>query len=230
MNTLTHFLTGYLIGRGAFRDRGFKNDYIIPFFAAMVAVLPDLDAFIYSVTGWELFYHAVFTHTIIGALLFTAIFTLIIWAIGAPLFKKLQINFGFLCIVALAGISSHLILDIFTYREEIYTTNAHLYFWPICNVSFHLNFFFPRSMYPNIYFVRILIEVIYTAFLVILIIIYGWFIKKENPFAMFFPHNWLEYIEEKPIDKALKTRALLILIFSLSLLIMMFTSIFNYLF
>ncbi|GAI22247.1 unnamed protein product, partial [marine sediment metagenome] len=110
------------------------------------ALLPDLDAFLHLIIPIEAFEHAIFTHTIIGALLLTVIYTIITWGIGHNYLKELDIDFRFLLLIALAGIASHLILDIFTYREDIWTTSAHLYFWPLSNFSFHLNAFFHQSV------------------------------------------------------------------------------------
>lgn len=196
MNTATHFFTGYLLGRLlGNRNNTFKNDHFIPFFMGIVAILPDIDGFLHLIIPIHFFEHAMFSHTIIGALLFTLIYTVGIWGVGKKVFKKMNISPLFLLSAALIAISSHLILDIFTYREDIYTTDAHLYFWPLWNASFHLNLFFHQSIYSNIYLVRILIEVIYSMFLIVIILFYGWFYKKESPFAALIPRNWIKYID-----------------------------------
>ena len=165
-----------------------------------MAILPDIDQFLHLIFPIPLLEHAVFTHTIIGMILITLLFTIMNWAIGHKFLNNLDINFKLLTIVALSGMFSHLILDVFTYREDILTTNAHLYFWPFWNFSFHLNAFFPQSVYPDIYIIRLVIEVVYTAIIGIYIIFYQWGYRKENPFFMFNPKLWLNYLPES-VDK-----------------------------
>jgi membrane-bound metal-dependent hydrolase YbcI (DUF457 family) len=159
----------------------------------MTAIIMDINSFLhYIFPTFKPFEHAVFTHTIIGAVLLATIFTALTWGIGNNFLKKIDIDFKSLIILALIAVGSHLILDIFTYRENVWTTDAHLYFWPLWNLSFHFNAFFHQSVYPNIYTFRIIIKVIYTAFLIILLVFYGWIYKKQNPLESFLPRHWIK--------------------------------------
>jgi len=202
MNEATHFFTGYLLGTLGFKK---KNDHFLPFFIAMAAILPDIDQFLHLIIPIDIFEHAVATHTILGALILTSAYTLIIWTVGRKFFLDQKINLSFLFLMAILGMSSHLFLDIFTYREDIYTTNAHLYFWPVWNISIHLNYFFHQDIFPNIYTVRILIEVIYSVVIGSYILFYQWYHKKESPFAMLFPKNWLTYLPEEQAKERYRT-------------------------
>ncbi len=225
MNTVTHFFTGYLVGRLIFKK---KNDHFLTFFAAMVAIIPDIDEFLHVIIPIVPLEHAVFTHTIIGAFLFTLIYTSIIWAIGRNFLKELGVNFSFLLIIALVAMASHLFLDIFTYRAGVETTNAHLYFWPLWNFSFHLNAIFPEELYPNIQFIRIVIEVVYSAVIGLGILIYGWFVKKENPFFAFFPNHWWSFFDNAQTAERFYKTAFALLGVNLIIVGLMFSSLFLY--
>ncbi len=225
MNTATHFFTGYLVSRLLFKK---KNDHFLTFFAAMVAIIPDIDEFLHIIIPIVPLEHAIFTHTIIGAFLFTLTYTVLIWLVGRNFLKELKVNFSLLLLIALVAMASHLFLDIFTYREGVETTNAHLYFWPFWNFSFHLNGLFPEGIYPNIQLIRILIEVIYSAILVIGIIFYGWFYKKENPFFVVFPDHWWSYIADAQLAERYHKTAYGLLIVNLIILGLMALSLFLY--
>ena len=166
----------------------------------------------------DFFEHAVVTHTIIGMSILTSLYLLMNWVIGRKFLNKIGLSLKVLIMVALVGMLSHLILDVFTYREDIITTNAHLYFWPLWNFSFHLNAFFPKSIYPNIYIIRLAIEIIYTAFIGSYIIFYQWSYKKENPFLMFNPNFWLHYLPESVEIKFYKKYAYALAISNFALL------------
>ncbi len=125
-----------------------------------------------------------------------SLFIIVVLAVGRKFLLKLEIDAKLLIIVGLTVLASHFILDIFTYREDVLTSNAHLYFWPIWNLSFHFNAFFHQSVYPNIYTVRIIIEIIYTGLIGIYILFYQWAYRKENPFFMINPKLWLDYLPE----------------------------------
>lgn len=218
MNTVTHFFTGFLVARILFKK---KNDHFLCLFAAMVAILPDSDQFIHLIIPLSIFEHAVFTHTIIGALLFTVVYTLIIWGIGRNFLKSIDVGLKYLFIIALAAIASHLILDIFTVHANVYTTNAHLYFWPFWDFSFHLNRFFPVSMSSQVQLARTIIEVIYTALIVAYIVFYQWVYKKENPFFMFFPDKWLDYAKDAELKEKVRKLASYLLVLNLAIIICM---------
>ncbi|MHA1755306.1 MAG: metal-dependent hydrolase [Promethearchaeota archaeon] len=218
MNTFTHFFTGYLVGRYGFKQKEIKNDHFICFFASIAAILPDLDSFMHLLFPIKPLEHAVFTHTLIGAYFLAFIYASIIWIVGKNFLKELEIKYKSLILIAILAITSHLILDIFTYRENIYTTDAHLYFWPIWNASFHLNYFFHQSQYPNIYTVRIIIEIIYSSILAGIIFIYGWIEKKENPFLMISPTHWLNYLPDNIEKQDYKKISYILLIINLVIL------------
>lgn len=222
MNTLTHFFTGYLVARLGFKK---KNDHFLCLFAAMTAILPDFDEFLHLIIPIESFEHAIFTHTIIGALLFTVIYVVIVWGIGHNFLKNIDVGIKLLLLVAITGMASHLFLDIFTYREDVYTSNAHLYFWPVWNYSFHLNRFFPESASSTIHDLRLLIEIIYSVVIGALIL-YQWAYKKENPFFMFFPDKWLNYVKDSALKEQSRKSGIYLLIFNLGILICMFISLF----
>jgi membrane-bound metal-dependent hydrolase YbcI (DUF457 family) len=225
MNSVTHFLTGYLLGRTVFKK---ENDHYVPFFCGLVAILPDIDMFLHLIIPIKLFEHAVFTHTIVGMLIITLLFTLMNWAIGRKFLRKLEINIKLFAIIALSGMISHLILDIFTFREDVWTTDAHLYFWPFWNLSFHFNAFFHQSVFPNTRLVRITIEVIYTAIIGVYIIFYQWGNKKENPFFMFNPKLWLNHLPESIDIEENKRYAYALSLFNLVLLGLISTGMIGY--
>ncbi len=65
-----------------------------------------------------------------------------------------------------------------------------------------MNYIWPGVAYS----VRILVEVVYTAVLAGMIIIYDWFIKKHNLFFMFVPKFWWKYNgEHLPSESTPKT-------------------------
>jgi len=155
----------------------------------MAALIPDFDMIIGFFIDFE---HGVFTHTIIGALSFTFIFCSIMWVLGKDLLGKTEIPFSKLFLLASIGMFSHLFLDSFTYFYSVETdATHHMYFWPIWNFPVHINTMFPSATWE----IRVLVEVLVSAFLIVIIIGYGWIIKKQNPFRMFFSNSWLETLE-----------------------------------
>jgi len=183
MNGVTHFFTGYLIARALKNE----NDRFESFFLGFAALIPDFDVAI----GFFVptFQHGVVSHTILGALLFAMVFLLGSYALLHGFVKDMQISFTRLLELTLIGLASHFILDIFTYQADCATTLAHLYFWPIWDQSFHMNCLWPGVTYLE----RTLVEVIYSAFLVVVIMVYDWGMKKHNPFLMFDPRRWWAY-------------------------------------
>ena len=183
MNGATHFFTGYLIARALNNE----NDRFESFFLGFAALIPDFDVAI----GFFVptFQHAVVSHTILGGLLFAMVFLLGSYALLHGFVKDMQIPFTRLLALTLIGLTSHLILDIFTFQVDCATTMAHLYFWPVWNQSFHMNCLWSGVTYLE----RTLVEVIYSGFLVVVILVYDWGMKKHNPFLMFAPHHWWAY-------------------------------------
>ena len=223
MNTITHFLAAYLLGKVIFKK---EYNHYLPFFCAVAGIIPDIDEFLHIFIPLEPFKHAVFTHTIIGGLLVVGILVSLTWIIGKNFLRNVDINLKTLFFVALIGLSIHLILDIFTYREEVLTTDAHLYFWPLSNFSFHLNGFFHQSVFPDIYTIRILIEVIFTAIIGFYLLFYMWAYKKENPFLMFSPAEWLKHISDAETREKNKKTAYILFAFDLGLIAIMASSLF----
>ena len=219
MNEVTHFLTGYLIAR-LLLDK--KEDHFQTFLVAFAALIPDFDSFLHIFIPIEPLEHAVFTHTILGGLLLTLIYTSLIWMIGRKFLRHLDLSFKSLVFLTILGVASHFILDVFTYRQDIATTSAHLYFWPLSDFSWHLNGFFPNVAYLT----RILIEVVYTAVISSYVLFFQWAHKKENPFTMLKFNNWLSYVEEEALREESKTSAMAVLVFNFSIIGLMAISLF----
>ena len=157
----------------------------------MAALIPDFDSIIGLFFPFE---NGVFSHTIIGGLLFTLIYTSLMWVIGFRFLKAIDINYQQLFLMAVIGMLSHLFLDSFTfYYSDASSATSHMYFWPLWDFPFHINTTFPGATWE----IRVLVEVFFSVFLGITILIYGWIIKKENPFEMCSPKKWSSYIEVK---------------------------------
>ncbi|MBN2151878.1 MAG: metal-dependent hydrolase [Candidatus Lokiarchaeota archaeon] len=186
MNGVTHLVTGYFLarlfrpGKGAER---YRHDSFPAVFTAIAATLPDIDSSI----GIP---HAQATHTILGALALAFVFTGVVFAMGSPFLREARLSFVQLLVLAVAGVSSHLFLDVFTYYGGTCVGSpAHVYFWPLWNQSFHLDCIIDAT--PPVYAARVLVEwAFYSPFLLVLLVDRG--IKhKENPFAMLYPASWL---------------------------------------
>ena len=186
MNGITHLVTGYFLarlfgpGQGAAR---YKHDSFPAVFAAIAAILPDIDSSI----GLP---HAQATHTIIAALALAAAFTGIVYAIGFPFLREARLPLGRLLVLAVAGVSSHLLLDVFTfYGGTCAGAPAHVYFWPLWGQSFHLDCIFGAS--PAIYAARVIVEWATYSPLLLVLLLYRGIKHKENPLAMLYPPSWL---------------------------------------
>ncbi|MEX2682074.1 MAG: metal-dependent hydrolase [Candidatus Sigynarchaeota archaeon] len=188
MNGITHLITGYFVARLFRMGRGtgkemYMHDSFPAVFTAIAAILPDIDSSI----GIP---HAQATHTIIGALALAAAFTGIVFAIGFPFLREMRLPFARLLVLAIAGVSSHMLLDVFTYYGGTCAgAPAHVYFWPLWGQSFHLDCIFGAS--TAMYVARVLVEwAFYSPFLAVLLLYRG--IKyRENPLAMLYPVSWL---------------------------------------
>ncbi len=186
MNFFTHFFTGYAIARGL----KYQNDRFEAFYLSAAATIPDFDTLVGLF--WPEFSHAVFTHTILGGLLFALVFFGCSVLLLHSFFAKLGIPLTRLLGLTLLGLASHFILDIFTYIQPSCVTDAHLYFWPLWDLSFHMN-----CIWPGVeYWVRILVEVIYTTILVGILLFYDWKVKKYNPFYTLVPAFWWRHTTE----------------------------------
>ncbi len=186
MNFITHFVTGYGIARGM----KFQNDRFEAFYLSASAVIPDFDMLVGFF--WPGFSHGVFSHTILGGLLFAFGFFGFSFLLLRTFLAKLDFKWTRLLGLTMIGLASHFLLDIFTYIKPSCITDAHLYFWPLWDFSVHMNCIWPSVDYTT----RILVEVVYTAAIVCPILFYDWFAKKRNLFYMFVPKFWWRYSKD----------------------------------
>lgn len=177
MNTITHFLSAYLLGRAL----KLKNGSFYLFFLSIAGIFPDVDTIIHF--AFPNFVHGVFTHTILGGLLFSLILVGITTLIMYPALKSLKISVKKLIYLAILGLFVHLFLDIFTYAHPIEDDLHHLYFWPLSDYSVHMNIIWPSVTYA----LRVWVEVIYTSVIAGIILIYFGRIKKEDLSLILFP-------------------------------------------
>ncbi|MHA1150872.1 MAG: metal-dependent hydrolase [Promethearchaeota archaeon] len=209
MNELTHFFFGYLIARFILKK---KNNQFETFFLSMSALIPDFDIVINFFIPFE---HGVFSHTFLGGLLFSLIYTSIIWMMGKDCLKELDLSFFIILELAIVGMLSHLLLDSFTYYYSYESSHAsHMYFWPLWNFPFHINTMFPEATWE----IRVLVEVFFSLFLIIIILVYGWIIKKENPFLLFSPKQWGQYFPESSDNQDHRIGIYTILVLNLMIL------------
>lgn len=181
MNEFTHFLTGFLVARYILKK---KHTQFESFFCAVAAFILDFDYLVQSLI--PSFEHGVITHTILGALLCALLFSVITWYSLQSIMKEIQLSFRHLLLIAFAGVLSHLFLDSFTFYEGAYDAIHHVYFWPIWDFPVHINTMFPQATYD----LRVWLEVGYTVVIVAVWMVYGWLIKKENPFGMLRTSQW----------------------------------------
>ncbi|GAB4309963.1 MAG: hypothetical protein Kow0069_09750 [Promethearchaeota archaeon] len=179
VNELTHFFTGYACARAA-RSRG---DGFEAFYAGVAALAPDFDAVCGLLTDDPTFQHAVFSHTILGGLAFSAaLFSVTLLVLGRAAGRVTTPPR--LLALTLAGLASHLALDVFTYSGECATDSAHLYLWPASTASFHSDclFGFTRTT-------RVLVEVAYSGALAVWLV-RDWRVNGWGPLATFDPRRW----------------------------------------
>lgn len=180
MNFLVHFLTGYFIAR----IMGYKHNQYETFILSFAGILPDLDILISF-----LILHGGWTHSIFVASLMAITFWLILILFNSKVHKTLKLSPIILLGLIFLGVTSHLILDIFTYlKSDCFNTIAHLYLWPFSNLSFHMNCLWSGVQYWH----RIAFEFTYFPILLI-ILFYRWKQKKEHIFEMFYSKNWIRY-------------------------------------
>lgn len=177
MNTITHFLSAYLLGRAI----KIKNGSFYLFFLSIAGIFPDVDTLIHF--AFPNFVHGVFTHTILGGLLFAMILVGITTIIMYPVLKTLKMSVNKLIYLAVLGLFVHLFLDIFTYAPPIEDDLHHLYFWPLSDYSVHMNIIWPSVTYA----VRVWVEIIYTGVIAGIILIYFWHVKKEDLSLIILP-------------------------------------------
>lgn len=191
VNEIVHFFTGYLLARAL----KYKEHRFECFFMAFAAFLPDIDYIIgLFVPG---FLHGVYTHTILSAVALAAAWALVAWLAlrkpwqGAFTPGKLYLH---LLGLAVLGALSHLALDAFTFYESAADQVHHVYFWPVWDFPVHINTMFPGTTYGT----RVAVEVIYSVAVGVTILVLQWAWKKQNPFKMLVPSNWLSPSNDAP--------------------------------
>ena len=187
MNEITHFFFGVFIAHFILKK---ETDSFECFFLGIAALIPDIDSIIGFFIPYE---HGVFTHTIMGGMLFTLIIITFIWAITSKFLKRQDINYSNLLFLATLGMLSHLLLDSFTFYEGYAASGtSHMYFWPFSNFPVHFNTVIPGVTYE----IRVLNEVFFSIALGVVFLFYGWAYKKDNPFLIFSPRHWNNYANQ----------------------------------
>ncbi len=192
MNTATHFFTGYFLIRLFSRQRKgsepkrYSHDEYLTLFIGLAAILPDITEY------WGV--HGTWTHTIVFGTLLAILYASVVFLTNKDFFRRYSVTLGHLVLISFVGVMSHLFLDIFTHQDfrcaEAVAAGKHIYFWPIWDMSFHLDCLFGWSRLT-----RTLIEVVYSVALAGLLI-YRWKIHDENPFALLDSKNWTKYLSE----------------------------------
>ncbi|MHA1733913.1 MAG: metal-dependent hydrolase [Promethearchaeota archaeon] len=186
MNELTHFFTGYLLARAMKRE----HDEFPTFFLGIAALTPDFDAVVHLFV--PSFHHGVFTHTILGGLLFAAIFVAATVAIlGRSYLAEAGVTVKELAALAVVGLASHLVLDVFTFSGQCATDAAHQYFWPVWTFSFHMD-----CIWGVDYLTRVLVEVFYSAALAA-VVAWDWRRGGNDPFHALKPARWWTHARGK---------------------------------
>jgi len=187
MNEATHFFFGVFIAHFILNK---EIDRFECFFLGLAALIPDVDSIIGFFIPYE---HGVFTHTIVGGLLFTLIISSFVWIISRNFLKNQDITYLYLLFLATLGMFSHLLLDSFTFYDSYASDGtSHMYFWPFSNFPVHFNTIIPGITYE----IRVLNEVLVSIALGVAFLFYGWAYKKDNPFLIFSPQHWNSYASQ----------------------------------
>jgi membrane-bound metal-dependent hydrolase YbcI (DUF457 family) len=195
MNELFHFFTGYLIVLWARNRMDPSHEKttrhpasgVLTFCGGMAGLIPDIYEFLYPVMG-----HATWTHTIIGTVGLSLVFGILMWLLIKQYLPASQQKFAWVVGILILAAFSHLFLDIFTHTkfrcEEAVASFTHIYFWPIWDISFHLDCLFGWS-----YGVRVLIE--WSVYLPLLFgtLLWRWKNRGEHPLAVFNWKTWAEF-------------------------------------
>ncbi len=182
LNGIVHFSTGYLAGRAlGYREYRFQTLYV-----AVAAYSPDFDLQLQSFSPF--FAHGIWTHTAVGVAVMSFALAVIARVGLALCSPPVPIRFVPLWGMAMLGGLSHLFLDGFTYYESPADAVHHMYLWPLWNFPWHINTVCPGVSYTT----RVWVEVIYSVFVGVFILLYQWAGRKQNPFRMFDPRGWFK--------------------------------------
>jgi len=203
MNTISHFLAAYLIGRKLNLSK--EKLFLITFFG----ILSDFDVpFFYLLMGFKnpSIYHAGITHTLLFGLIAAVIasFIFLVHDVrkkeGSYAIKPFLILFT----CAMLGFVLHLAMDVIT-TANAYASFHHLYFWPLWNFSFHMEYMFivPHTV--------IWIFQLFINFFIVGFLLHDYFIAEKRPWNLFI--NMDESKKHDKLDKLLMTIVMLFYVF-----------------
>ena len=181
MNTISHFLAAYLIGRKI----GLTREKL--FLVTLFGIISDFDVpFFYLIMGFKnpSIYHAGITHTFLFGMISAVIASLIMLFHDSrkndtPLTLK---SFLMLVSCAMLGLTIHLGMDVIT-TANMYASFHHLYFWPLWNFSFHIEYMLvvPHSV---IWGMQLIMN-----FLIIGFLLHDYFKEEKRPWGVLF---WMD--------------------------------------
>ena len=134
--------------------------------------------------------HGVFSHTIVGAMLFALFSSLLVYPFVRKFPENSTIPFSRLMALSTVGVFSHLLFDLIPYLPDEPVARAneidhHMYFWPLWDFPVHFNTIFPGYTYT----IRVIVEVVYMVQLGAFLI-YDW-LKNNRLFAKsLYPPYW----------------------------------------
>ena len=182
MNSPVHFCTGYLAARAiGYREHRFETLYV-----AVAAYSPDLDSFLSKISPF--FAHGIWTHTLLGVGVLSFVLAAVTYGVLYLVRPLAPISFRRLLGLAFFGGVTHLLLDGFTYYYSENDATHHMYFWPLWNFPWHINTMFPGTSFR----VRVWVEVVYSIFVGVTIVLYQGCYRRQNPFNMFDPRGWFK--------------------------------------
>lgn len=200
MNPISHFLAGYLIGRAL--DLRKEKLFLI----TLTSIISDFDVpFFYLITGFQnpSYFHAGITHTFLFGLIASILLSTIIFLFMRKNDDTIKANqLLYLIGCAFLGIILHFSMDLITTTNE-YAIFHHVYFWPLWNFSFHLEYIFLSLNDPIIWILQLGIN-----FLIIGFFLRDYFIMEKRPWNLFIKMD--ENAKISVLDKVL---VILILIF-----------------
>lgn len=133
MDSVTHALTGAVIGYSGFRQRGGK---VALWTAIVAAEIPDADVLMLYASGSDAYlqWHRSFTHSFVLLPVWATVVAGIFWAFSR------RADFKLLWWASAAGIASHILLDWLT-------SYGTLWLWPVSNKRFELSWVFILDPY-----------------------------------------------------------------------------------